>query len=175
MHSTFTSWDADRSGGLSVSEFSRISQGTMSELFISRVFQEHVTRHRQPMESRGTCSGGGSAHGMSRRATEGGSADVAAAHEATNGQQGPGGQAAPGAAQDAMGAGAGQANTSSSSGADTDRKNSVGGCSGGCSGEMDMMAFVDFVLAWDHRNHAAALPYFFTIFDIHKQVGLGFI
>lgn len=37
--------------------------------------------------------------------------------------------------------------------------------------EMDLMSFVDFVLAWDHRNHAAALPYFFSIFDVHKQVG----
>lgn len=36
--------------------------------------------------------------------------------------------------------------------------------------EMDLMAFVDFVLAWDHRNHTAALPYFFRIFDMQKQV-----
>ena len=31
------------------------------------------------------------------------------------------------------------------------------------------MAFVDFVLAWDHRNHPAALPYFFAIFDLQHK------
>jgi len=41
--------------------------------------------------------------------------------------------------------------------------------------EMDLTAFVDFVLAWDHRSHPAALKYFFAIYDIQKQVtALGF-
>jgi hypothetical protein len=26
------------------------------------------------------------------------------------------------------------------------------------------------VLAWDHRNQPAAIPYFFKIFDIHHRV-----
>jgi hypothetical protein len=33
-----------------------------------------------------------------------------------------------------------------------------------------MMEFVDFVLAWDHRSHPAALPYFFSIFDLQHRV-----
>lgn len=36
--------------------------------------------------------------------------------------------------------------------------------------EMDLLAFADFVLAWDHRNHPAAVGYFFKIFDIRNQV-----
>jgi hypothetical protein len=36
--------------------------------------------------------------------------------------------------------------------------------------EMDMMEFVDFVLAWDHRSHPAALHYFFSIFDLQHRV-----
>ncbi|EFJ50385.1 hypothetical protein VOLCADRAFT_88941 [Volvox carteri f. nagariensis] len=35
--------------------------------------------------------------------------------------------------------------------------------------EMDMLAFTDFVLAWDHRSHPAAIKYFFDIFDLKKQ------
>ena len=76
------------SGGLSRSEFANISQGTMSGLFIDRVFEEHVAARR----------------GAARR------------------------------------------------------------------DEMDLTAFVDFVLAWDHRSHPAALKYFFAIYDIQKQV-----
>eukprot|EP00878_Enallax_costatus_P041183 GHUV01047746.1.p1 GENE.GHUV01047746.1~~GHUV01047746.1.p1 ORF type:complete len:141 (+),score=55.06 GHUV01047746.1:106-528(+) len=36
--------------------------------------------------------------------------------------------------------------------------------------EMDLLAFADFVLAWDHRNHPAAVGYFFKIFDIQHKV-----
>ncbi len=36
--------------------------------------------------------------------------------------------------------------------------------------EMDLLAFTDFVLAWDHRSHPAAIKYFFDIFDLKKQV-----
>jgi Ca2+-binding EF-hand superfamily protein len=46
VYNTFDTWDEDRSGTLSRCEFSRISQGTMSELFISRVFEEHAAEHR---------------------------------------------------------------------------------------------------------------------------------
>ncbi|KXZ55064.1 hypothetical protein GPECTOR_3g221 [Gonium pectorale] len=35
--------------------------------------------------------------------------------------------------------------------------------------EMDLLAFTDFVLAWDHRSHPAAIKYFFDIFDLKKQ------
>jgi hypothetical protein len=38
---------------------------------------------------------------------------------------------------------------------------------------MDMMAFVDFVLAWDNRNHPAALPYFFAIYDLRHVVSIA--
>ncbi len=44
----------------------------------------------------------------------------------------------------------------------------------GARDEMDMMAFVDFVLAWDHRNHPASLPYFFAIFDLSHAVGCSY-
>jgi hypothetical protein len=47
VYGTFDAWDSDRSGSLSRAEFSRISQGTMSELFIGRVFEEHVAQHRK--------------------------------------------------------------------------------------------------------------------------------
>lgn len=36
---------------------------------------------------------------------------------------------------------------------------------------MDLVAFTDFVLAWDHRSHPCAIKYFFDIFDAKKQVG----
>lgn len=36
---------------------------------------------------------------------------------------------------------------------------------------MDLLAFADFVLAWDHRNHPAAVGYFFKIFNIQHKVG----
>jgi hypothetical protein len=35
---------------------------------------------------------------------------------------------------------------------------------------MDLLAFATFVLAWDHRNQPAAIPYFFKIFDINHRV-----
>jgi hypothetical protein len=35
---------------------------------------------------------------------------------------------------------------------------------------MDLLSFATFVLAWDHRNQPAAIPYFFKIFDIHQRV-----
>jgi hypothetical protein len=35
---------------------------------------------------------------------------------------------------------------------------------------MDLLAFADFVLAWDHRNHPASVGYFFKIFDIQHKV-----
>jgi serine/threonine-protein phosphatase 2A regulatory subunit B'' len=37
---------------------------------------------------------------------------------------------------------------------------------------MDLLAFADFVLAWDHRNHAASVGYFFKIFDIQHKVSV---
>lgn len=40
-----------------------------------------------------------------------------------------------------------------------------------CRDQMDLIAFTDFVLAWDHRSHPAAIKYFFDIFDLKKQVG----
>jgi hypothetical protein len=38
--------------------------------------------------------------------------------------------------------------------------------------EMDLLAFADFVLAWDHRNHPASVGYFFKIFDIQHKVSV---
>jgi hypothetical protein len=36
---------------------------------------------------------------------------------------------------------------------------------------MDLVAFTDFVLAWDHRSHPAAIKYFFPIMDLQGKVG----
>jgi len=36
---------------------------------------------------------------------------------------------------------------------------------------MDLVAFTDFVLAWDHRSHPAAIKYFFPIVDLQNRVG----
>ncbi|KAL6756056.1 hypothetical protein V8C86DRAFT_2657609 [Haematococcus lacustris] len=35
---------------------------------------------------------------------------------------------------------------------------------------MDLTAFADFVLAWDHRSHPAAIKYFFPVLDLNNQV-----
>ena len=35
---------------------------------------------------------------------------------------------------------------------------------------MDLVAFTDFVLAWDHRSSPAAVRYFFPIFDLQHLV-----
>ncbi|GFH25481.1 uncharacterized protein HaLaN_23457 [Haematococcus lacustris] len=36
---------------------------------------------------------------------------------------------------------------------------------------MDLTAFADFVLAWDHRSHPAAMKYFFPVLNLSNQVG----
>lgn len=43
-------------------------------------------------------------------------------------------------------------------------------CLSVCRDEMDLLAFTDFVLAWDHRSHPAAIKYFFPIIDIESKV-----
>ncbi|KAL6756049.1 hypothetical protein V8C86DRAFT_3026952 [Haematococcus lacustris] len=37
--------------------------------------------------------------------------------------------------------------------------------------KMDLTAFADFVLAWDHRSHPAAMKYFFPVLNLSNQVG----
>jgi len=91
VHHTFQALGGDMRGKLSRSEFSQISSGTMSPLFINRIFEEHVMK-LVPMGGR-----------RPRR------------------------------------------------------------------DEMDLVAFTDFVLAWDHRSHPAAIKYFFPIFDLQQQ------
>jgi serine/threonine-protein phosphatase 2A regulatory subunit B'' len=39
-----------------------------------------------------------------------------------------------------------------------------------CRDEMDLVAFTDFVLAWDHRALPPAIKYFFPIMDLRKVV-----
>ncbi|KAL6749984.1 hypothetical protein V8C86DRAFT_3110459 [Haematococcus lacustris] len=34
---------------------------------------------------------------------------------------------------------------------------------------MDLTAFADFVLAWDHRSHPAAIKYFFPVLNLINQ------
>lgn len=98
VYTTFTTWDRDMTNTLSIEEFSNISQGQMSPLFLQRVFQEHVMKQ---------CS-----YPVGRQA---------------------------------------------------------GGWSSSSSGEMDLMAFVDFVLSWDNRGLPVAQKYFWDIYDIHKR------
>lgn len=43
---TFQQWDQDLSSTLNRDEFSNISQGSMTDLFISRIFEEHVGKQR---------------------------------------------------------------------------------------------------------------------------------
>lgn len=90
VQGTFLALDEDMNNLLSRQEFSQISNGTMSPLFISRVFEEHVMKQK-PL-------------------TRGGQRD-----------------------------------------------------------EMDLVAFTDFVLAWDNRHQPAAIKYFFPIFDLQKK------
>ncbi|GFR48241.1 hypothetical protein Agub_g10103 [Astrephomene gubernaculifera] len=91
VYKTFLALDEDMNNLLSRLEFSAISNGTMSQLFIGRIFEEHVMRSRV-MQGRNV-------------------------HR----------------------------------------------------DEMDLLAFTDFVLAWDHRSNPAAIKYFFDIFDLKKQ------
>ncbi|KAJ9519895.1 hypothetical protein QJQ45_014622, partial [Haematococcus lacustris] len=95
VHDTFLALDQDMNGMLSRSEFSEISNRTMSPLFIQRIFEEHVMQRRNIMHRSST-------------------------HR----------------------------------------------------DEMDLTAFADFVLAWDHRSHPAAIKYFFPVLDLKNQ---GFV
>ncbi|KIY93993.1 Serine/threonine-protein phosphatase 2Aregulatory subunit B'' subunit gamma [Monoraphidium neglectum] len=150
VYNTFSLWDADSSGSLSRAEFSRISQGTMSELFIARVFEEHVAAPRGDVL--GAASGEESPGGLPRLGlrvrTRSGSGD------GSGGGSG-GGDGSPAGAVEG--------------GAARARRRPAPPEGAGPRDEMDMMAFVDFVLAWDHRNHPAALPYFFSIFDLQHK------
>ena len=46
VYNTFCTLDDDANGFLSRPEFSAISNGTMSPLFIKRIFEEHIMRER---------------------------------------------------------------------------------------------------------------------------------
>ncbi len=217
VYNTFHSWDADGNGTLSRPEFSRISQGTMSELFIARVFEEHVAaprgdvwpppadpfaaasparlqRQRTPGREAGadpvSSGGGGVEHDAAAAAAEEEAAEAAAA----DGDESPG-PSSPQADLPKLGlrlrmaggdgvaasSGGGGGSPGGASAAKHRRRQQQGGAAaavaaaaaaaGACTrDEMDMMAFVDFVLAWDHRNHPAALAYFFSIFDLQHKV-----
>mmetsp|Transcript_5397 Transcript_5397/g.14556 ORF Transcript_5397/g.14556 Transcript_5397/m.14556 type:complete len:474 (+) Transcript_5397:65-1486(+) len=95
VHNTFLALDEDMNSMLSRSEFSQISNGTMSSLFIQRIFEQHVMRQRNPLSKRSYRD------------------------------------------------------------------------------EMDLIAFTDFVLAWDHRSHPAAIKYFFPIIDLEGKGSVG--
>ncbi|KAI8477014.1 MAG: hypothetical protein J3K34DRAFT_498330 [Monoraphidium minutum] len=172
VYTTFHTWDADGSGTLSRAEFSRISQGTMSELFIGRVFEEHAAAPRgdvwppPPPGAAQACGeqpgGGGGGSGARGPGSPDGLPRLGLRVRTPTGS-GAGGGSPPPPGQDG-GAGGEQAEQQQR------RRGARQPAPGACArDEMDMMAFVDFVLAWDHRNHPAALPYFFSIFDLRHK------
>jgi len=184
VYNTFNAWDVDGNGTLSRCEFSRISQGTMSDLFIARVFEEHVAAPRGgvwPPPDTSAAASPSKQQQQDSQLNTGAGAEAAAA--------------SPAAAADLPNLGlrlrTASSDGASSSGSPTQQQQqqseqqqqqqqpgtrrhrmkqdqAVGACT---RDEMDMMAFVDFVLAWDHRNHPAALGYFFAIFDLQHKVG----
>ncbi|WIA14073.1 hypothetical protein OEZ85_002624 [Tetradesmus obliquus] len=198
---TFTSWDLDGSGTLSKQEFSAISQGAMTELFISRVFEEHVAPQRgaawppqrpqkqqqqqhPPSPSSSSPSKLGSLPSINARNGAGGSNSSAAGsppppYSSSYGAGGGGSSTGPPMSPSQLSSAAATAGTGGSS--------SIGPAAGASSppqrswppplppnaagprDEMDLLAFADFVLAWDHRNHPAAVGYFFKIFDIQHK------
>lgn len=161
---TFTAWDVDGNGTLSKSEFSAISQGAMSELFISRVFEEHVAPRRGatwPPPKRQQ-SGSGSDGGSSSPCSPSRKPSSLPAISGTSPPRSPASKplAATGSSrqqQQQQGKIAGRWPPPLPPGAACARD------------EMDLLAFATFVLAWDHRNQAAAIPYFFKIFDINHR------
>ncbi|KAK9808769.1 hypothetical protein WJX72_003243 [[Myrmecia] bisecta] len=90
VRNLFVDLDQDMNGYLTSREFFGFSMGTMSPLFIERLFEEHV------------------ASSKARRA-------------------------------------------------------------GGPKGQMDFLAFLDFLLAWENRNMPSAVTYFFSVFDMRSQ------
>eukprot|EP00803_Ostreobium_quekettii_P000045 evm.model.scf_1305.4 EVM.evm.TU.scf_1305.4 scf_1305:14783-16497(-) len=49
------------------------------------------------------------------------------------------------------------------------------GDAGGAGGEMGLMDFTRFVVAWRDRSSKAAVRYFFPIFDVHKRGYLDYV
>lgn len=158
-------------------------QGAMSELFISRVFEEHVAPRRgatwPPPKQQ-----------QQQRQQSGPGSDGSASP--TSPSRKPSSlPAIPGTSPPRSPASRPLAGTNSSNAASRQQQQegqeARGSSGGGCGGswppplppgaacardEMDLLAFATFVLAWDHRNQPAAIPYFFKIFDIHHRVGL---
>jgi len=140
-------------------------QGAMSELFISRVFEEHVAPRRGatwPPPKRQQ-SGSGSDGGSSSPCSPSRKPSSLPAISGTSPPRSPASKplAATGSSrqqQQQQGKIAGRWPPPLPPGAACARD------------EMDLLAFATFVLAWDHRNQAAAIPYFFKIFDINHRV-----
>lgn len=155
-------------------------QGAMSELFISRVFEEHVAPRRgatwPPPKQQ-----------QQQRQQSGPGSDGSASP--TSPSRKPSSlPAIPGTSPPRSPASRPLAGTNSSNAAGRQQlqqgqeaRSSSGGSwppplppGAACArDEMDLLAFATFVLAWDHRNQPAAIPYFFKIFDIHHRVGSG--
>lgn len=153
----------------------------MSELFISRVFEEHVAPRRgatwPPPKQQRQQSGPGS---------DGSASPTSPSRKPSSLPAIPGtSPPRPPASRPLAGT---NSNNAASRQQQQEGQEARGGSSGGGVGgswppplppgaacardEMDLLAFATFVLAWDHRNQPAAIPYFFKIFDIHHRVGL---
>lgn len=135
----------------------------MSELFISRVFEEHVAPRRgatwppkkQQQPSTGGSDGSASPTSSTRRPSS------LPAIPGTSPPRSPASRPLAGSnsrQQQQLGVGGSSWPPPLPPGAACARD------------EMDLLSFATFVLAWDHRNQPAAIPYFFKIFDIHHRV-----
>jgi hypothetical protein len=135
----------------------------MSELFISRVFEEHVAARRGatwPPPKQRQQSGAGN-DGSASPTSPNKQPSSLPAISGTSPPRSPASRPLSGSRQQQQ-----------------DRGSSGGGSwppplppGAACArDEMDLLAFGTFVLAWDHRNQPAAIPYFFKIFDIHHRV-----
>jgi hypothetical protein len=129
----------------------------MSELFIARVFEEHVATRRgsawPPQQQQQQQASVGSSSSSSSRA-----GSLPSIKSGTSPPRSPNKPAAVATTGD------------SSSANDVVWPPPLPADAAGPRDEMDLLAFADFVLAWDHRSHPAAIPYFFKIFDINHQV-----
>lgn len=150
-----------------------VLQGAMSNLFISRVFEEHVAPrrgatwppHKQPQQQPGSSSSDGGASAPSSPSKRLGS--LPAISDSSPPRSPASRPLASTHSSRKHGSSGGDGTNSSSGGAWPPPLPPGAACA---RDEMDLLSFATFVLAWDHRNQPAAIPYFFKIFDIHQRV-----
>lgn len=167
-----------------VMAFSPVLQGAMSELFIARVFEEHVAPQRgaawPPQPALPALAAAaehpsspklGSLPSIHHRAA--GSSPPPYSSSYSSGSNTTNRPISPSLPPSAAATGTSSGGGNSSSGVVRAWPPPLPPGAAGPRDEMDLLAFADFVLAWDHRNHPAAVPYFFKIFDIQHRVSVN--